>query len=310
MPFIIPPSLVIDSIVFANIVTLLSLGLTITYMTTRVPNFAHGSLAMVGFYIAHTVYYLTGVEPCLLIPVAGLAGGVAALLMYILVLRPLIRRGASLLMLMIATFAVDIILYGMLSMYAETLVSMGIPGYKIVYRDWAVIDHITVSLIASTAVLMLFMLTMTYFLYRTKLGIGMSAVVENPSLSGFFGIDVDKIRMLSWFIAGFLAGAAGILIPYRIGINSPIDGSMMLPEIFAASIVGGLESLYGTLIGGYLVGLSESIIPYILSLYYGPAVLGYEKMIPLVLVAAALLLFPRGIAEVIEERLARRRVRA
>ncbi len=307
MPFSVPPSLIIDSIVFANIVTLLSIGLTITYMTTKVPNFAHGSIAMVGFYIAHTVYELTKVEPCLLVPLAGLAGGVAALLMYILVLRPLIRKGASLLMLMIATFAVDIMLYGLLSMYAETLSSMGITAFRIWYRDWSFIDHLTVSFVASTIVLVLFVLLMTYFLYKTKLGIGMRAVVENPALSETFGIDVDKVRMLSWFIAGFLAGAAGILIPYRVGVNSPIDGSMMLPEIFAASIVGGLESLYGTIIGGYLVGLSESLIPYILSLQYGPAVLGYEKMIPLVLVAVALLFFPRGIAEVIEQKLVMRK---
>jgi len=309
MPFAIPPSLIIDSIVFANIVTLLSIGLTITYMTTKVPNFAHGSLAMVGFYVAHTLYALTGVEPCLLIPVAGLAGAAAAVLMYVLVLRPLIRRGASLLMLMIATFAVDIILYGLLSMYAEFLSSIGIPSFRVRYPDWSIIDHVTVSLVASFIVLALFILLMTYFLYRTKLGVGMRAVVENPALSETFGINVDRVRLLAWFIAGFLAGAAGILIPYRIGVNSPIDGSMMLPEIFAASIAGGLENLYGTIIGGYLVGLSESLIPYMLSLQYGPAVLGYEKMIPLVLVAVALLFFPRGIAEIIEQKLAKRQVR-
>ena len=84
-------------------------------------------------------------------------------------------------------------------------------------------------------------------------------------------------------------------------VRDPLDGSLILPVIFAASIVGGFGSIYGALIGGYLMGMSEMLISNYLATIIGPEVLSYSKAIPLIALAVALLLCPKGLVSIIPE---------
>ena len=109
---------VTNSIIYGSLVGLMCVGLTVTYLTTKVPNFAVADFVVVGTYASAASYILWNVQsPYLTTPLGIIFGAIAAIVMYLIVLRPLIRRGSSLVVLMIATLAVDIIFTGIFDLF-------------------------------------------------------------------------------------------------------------------------------------------------------------------------------------------------
>src|SRR5881409_2758157 len=96
-----------SAVVYASLFAFMAIGLTLTYLTTKVPNFAYGSFVTIGIYTSYTLYRTSGINPYGSIAVAFLLGALSSVAMYLGILRTLARRGSSLVALMIATFAVD-----------------------------------------------------------------------------------------------------------------------------------------------------------------------------------------------------------
>jgi len=113
--------LIINTIIYSSILGLSSLSLTLTYLTTKVPNFAQGVFLLLGSYVTFTVAEALKQNPYLSLPVAFLLGGAVALIQYYGVLLPLSTRGGSLVTQMVATLAFSILLYGGLNAYASYL---------------------------------------------------------------------------------------------------------------------------------------------------------------------------------------------
>ncbi|MEM3896844.1 MAG: branched-chain amino acid ABC transporter permease, partial [Archaeoglobaceae archaeon] len=132
--------------------------------------------------------------------------------------------------------------------------------------------------------------------FKTKFGIALRASMENPTLAETMGINVEKTRIFSWFISCALAGIAGALLPFKQEIV-PLTGSLIIVSIFSASILGGIASIVGALVGGYLIGISESLVTYALSFVFGTEVLLYSKVVSLSALIIALLVAPNGIVE-------------
>jgi branched-subunit amino acid ABC-type transport system permease component len=111
-------------------------------------------------------------------------------------------------------------------------------------------------------------LMLEFLFLRTKIGKGMRAVAENVSLARLTGINIDHIRRLTWIIGGGLAGVAGSFWAIFTQTNPEI-GWLVLLRGFAASTIGGLSSFLGTIVGGYIVGLSENLFMDMLNRYLG-----------------------------------------
>jgi branched-chain amino acid transport system permease protein len=94
------------AIIYSNLLALLSIGLTITYITTGVPNFAQGSFAIFGSYVSLSLLYFLGLHPYYSLPISLILGGFLGFIIYIGVLKPLIAKEAKIVILMIATLAV------------------------------------------------------------------------------------------------------------------------------------------------------------------------------------------------------------
>jgi branched-chain amino acid transport system permease protein len=285
-----------DAIIFASLLTLLSIGLTLTYLTTRVPNFAHGSFATIGIYVALTVNKILGMNIYYNLPISFLLVGLIALTQYLFVLRPLLRRGSSIATLMISTIAVDLMLSAGLNIYADYVTR----AFKVTSRyfylkgaDFKIASQSGLLLIApllTASIVVILHVVLT----RTKFGVAMRATIENPSLAGTFGVNCDLVYCVSWFLAGGLAGMAGGLLPLWF-ISNPDTGTFMLISIFAASITGGLLSIYGAIIGGYLMGFAEVLVTWGLARMLGTWVVPYRPAIPLLAMVVTLLLAPRGV---------------
>lgn len=301
------PVLFRDALIFANLLTLLSIGLTLTFMTTKVPNFAHGDFATIGSFIALTVSTIWALSPYYSLPFSFVFGGFAALALYKIILKPLMTRGASIISLMIATFAYSSLLAGIINIYADYVTRT----YKVWSRpftlsplDPEIFGH-PGAFMSSTILAILLIGTLHLVLNKTKFGVAMRATVINPSLASVVGINTDLVYSVSWFLAGGLAGLAGVMLPLR-WMCGPDTGPMILASIFAASIVGGISSVYGAILGGYLIGLSEMLGTYYLATWLGAWILPYRPIVPVIAIVIVLLTIRKGLVEIEVPKILRR----
>ena len=297
----------LTSLAYASILAIGCAAITLLYTSTRVFNFAHASMVSWGFYLTFIFHKLTLLLPYLLMPLAAVIVGFYGIVIYLSVVRRLIHSKASEITLMMVTLGVDFILFAFLNILIDFFYynfKWDIKNVNIVLRDPAVIsiagsDIKAIYIIAPiTALLLLFL--MHLFLTKTNTGIAMRASIESPILSSILGIDVDKIYVLAWFIGGVFAGLSGSLLTMLMQGSSTI-GSDIVVMYFAGSIVGGLQSILGGLFGGLLVGLSERLLSYSLSGIL-PWIYSYRFVIPLSMLVITLLVYPRGLAGLVERK--------
>src|SRR2546422_9958392 len=111
--------LVVNAIAYSSIVAMLSSGLTLTYMTTKVPNFAQGSLATITVYLTLTATRVWNENPYLFLQPNFFLSGLAGVGLYYIVMKPLLKRGASLVTLMMAIVGNDLFLFSLMTRYAD-----------------------------------------------------------------------------------------------------------------------------------------------------------------------------------------------
>jgi branched-chain amino acid transport system permease protein len=284
------------AIIFSSLITLLSIGLTLTYLTTKVSNFAHGASAAIGAYSTLTVVKLFGGGVYQYLFVAFLIGGLIGLSQYLLVFKPLISRGATNIVLMVATIGIELVVLAILNIYADYLSNV----HKIYSRFFLLKEiDITIAgerglLIVAPALTIITATSLYVVLTRTKFGVAMRAAIEDPSLASVVGINVDRVYTVSWFIAGGLGALSGALLPLWTP-GFPEMSARLIVRVFAASIIGGLYSVYGAILGGYLVGLSEVLGTNYLASIVGTEIIPYRSLVSLIAIAVTLLIAPRGI---------------
>ncbi len=284
------------TIVFSSLLSLLSVGLTLTYMTTKVPNFAHASLGAIGAYVTLTGIELVGISPYLFLPLALGIGGLVGLVQYLLVFKPLIRRRVNIVGLMVATLAMEFIFLSLMNIFADFLsreLKIRSRYFLLAIHDFE-ISGMPGLLIVSTILVAATTTTLYLFLTKTKFGIAIRASIEDPSLASVVGVNVNVVYMVSWLIAGMLGALSGALLPLWFPGNTDM-GSKLIVSVFAASIIGGLTNIYGAVLGGFLIGFAELLGTNWLAMQFGPWILPYRPLVPLIAIAITLLLAPKGI---------------
>jgi branched-chain amino acid transport system permease protein len=262
---------VIPSILYGTLFALMAMGLTLTYMTTKVPNFAYGSFVTIGLYTAFglkTVYNINPYEGSI---AAFFLAGAVSVLMYVGILRPLARRGTPLVALMIATFAVDIGFIGIIGIYTDYMQNRYPYSYpKQFFALQGDFNLFGIQGLFYMAPIVLASITVfIYILFtRTKFGIAMRASVENASLAKVLGINVERVNVVSWMLAGGFAGVAGSF--YTLWLQGGTNtGSDLIVYIFAASVLGGLTSIFGAVVGGLAIGASADLVTLEVGLGFG-----------------------------------------
>ena len=288
-----------DGIIYASLLVLLSMGLTLTYLTTKVPNFAHASFATIGVYLALIASRVWETSPYVALPIAFIISGAVAYSLYRVILRPLIRKGSSQAILMIATLAFDLIIIAMLNITADHIVkTFGVISREFSLRSYdGTFAGMPLILYVAPIVIVILAVGLVVMLKKTKFGIAMRATIENPDLSGAVGINVKLVYGVSWFLGGGLAGIAGALMSLWFQ-GDPNLGVFLIPSIFAASISGGFFSIYGAIAGGLLVGFTEVFGTRFLAGELGSWVIAYRPLIPLLFIVVTLLVAPRGLASI------------
>ncbi|MDY6826407.1 MAG: branched-chain amino acid ABC transporter permease [Bacillota bacterium] len=286
-----------SGLIYASGLALTAGSVTLLYIVTRTFNFAVASLATIGFYVTYTGVALFGGLPYQYYPAVVIVGAILGAICYYGLNKHLLRRQAAEITLMMSTLGYDLVLLSFIQMYADFLthsyrlfprrVTMNIYDFELFGEKAAVIILPIIAVV--------FLTGLHIFLKKTKFGVAMRATIENPVLAGASGINSDRIYLVSWIISGGMAALGGSFMAMAM-TGTPVMGMYAIPLMFAGAILGGLGSLYGGILGGFVIGMTEYAGVFALSQRFGPWVLGYRMGIPLLLMVITLLVFPRGLA--------------
>jgi branched-chain amino acid transport system permease protein len=254
---------VIDGLSLGSTYALLALGLAMVFSILGLINFAHGELVTIAGY---TIYLLQqrGVPFALCAAGALVASGVAALLMERVAFRPL--RGASFVTLIFTSFAMSVVIQSLLvSLISPRQRGVSFPDF---FDDSFTIGAYTISVlqILTAVVCGLALLTLHLFLRRTNQGLGMLAASQDFQVTRLMGISADRVIAGAFVVSGVLAAIAAIFITARRGTVDPFMGFNPVLKAFIATVIGGLGSLGGAVVGGFLlagieVGLDATLPP-------------------------------------------------
>lgn len=294
--------ILMDAVIYGCVIAVLCIGLTLTYKTTGVPNFAHASFAILGMYASLVSVKIYGMSPYVAMPAAFAVSGATSLFLYYFIIRVLQKRNASYLALIIATLAFDIFMIGVLNIVADSISQ----GHQVDARDftlrsfdWALGDYpgVLYSSIATVAGLAG---SLYWLLYHTKFGIAVRASIENASLASVFGINTHRVFCVSWFISGGMGGLAGVLMSVWFQ-GDPSLAAIILPTIFAGSIAGGFSSIWGAILGGIIVGMTEILGTNALAHILGYWIIPYRLLIPFLFIIVTLMVSPQGVIHIIQK---------
>ncbi|MEN8657496.1 MAG: branched-chain amino acid ABC transporter permease [Marivita sp.] len=293
----------LDGVLVGSILSLGAIGLTMAMHMLRFANFSHAELLSIGAYAALVFDGLFGaIHPALAeaIPPLSLTWsltlallismgltGLSAVAIDRLVFKRVRAKGGELSM-VFASFGVAMIIRNILGLIFglnPKLYSQDIVFAIVVSRDPFLLIKPDQVFTLVAALLIMFILHLV--LSRTTFGYSLRAVAENPTLAQVSGINLSRMIVLIWLIGGGLAAAAGVFYGLTNQISPVLGRDLVLP-IFAATIVGGIGSIYGAVLGGFLVGLASNLALVILPSGYSPAV-------PFLIILAVLILRPHGL---------------
>jgi len=293
---------VINSIVRASELTLLSMGLTIVYDILKFANFAHTEFAVVGVYLALFLNVSLGLP---IVPAAILASMVTGFLSIALDRAVFKRmRSSSGIIVMVTSLGLGIALRNSIrAIWGADAKNYSVPLQAPIITDYFRITPLQIWIIL---VGMAAMFSFHLLLHHTTLGKAMRASSDNPELAQASGIATEKIITRVWFIAIAFASIGGILIGLETYIL-PYMGFAIIVPVFCATILGGIGNPYGAMLGALVLGFAENFGLYINfgALLNLGGILGFSKelfiptgykpAISFIILIAVLLIRPRGI---------------
>jgi len=259
---------VVSGLLLGGVYALLAAGLNLIFGVMRVINLAHGELLMLGAYGTFFFYDRTGLNPLLAIPLVAVAMFGGGLLLQ----RFLVERvvGQPLLSSLLLTFGLSTLLTGLAlnlwtanfrSVAYEPLTgSIGVGGLSI---SRSRLVAFVIALVVTGA---------TYaFLRRSTWGKAIRATAQNADVAQVCGIDVRRVRLLSFGLGAAMAAVAGTLVAIIFTV-SPEMGRMFIGRAFAIIVLGGLGSFSGAFLGALILGVTETTTAYYTSTQLSEAV--------------------------------------
>ena len=253
----IVPQLVLNSIIAGAIYTLVALGFNLIYGATRFFNLAHGVLAAVGGYAVFLFAKTLGWNIYLSVVIGVILAGLMGYALDKFIYRPLRKRKASGLVLLVASLgaftALQAVIAILFTSQFQTL-SINLGGQQIYEIAGGVITQTQLIILIAG---LLIMLGLVFILNKTNFGKSIKAISDDEEMAKIIGIHTDKIIGYVFFIGSAIAGFAGIMIGFDTGIEPTMGMGLLLKGVIA-SIIGGIGNIYGGVVGSFLLGFVEN----------------------------------------------------
>ena len=280
-------------LVFGAIYAIGASGLVLTYTTSGIFNFAHGAQAMLGAFLYWQLTVAWGVPiPVAIVLVVGVFGPLLGVLLYQLLMKGL--RDVEEVTKVVVTVSV---LLGLVSLATwmwpagenRTIAKLFGAQSKVTIAGVSVSYHEILCVVAAVALAV----GLRFVFVRTRLGVAMRAVVDDPDLLRLNGFNPDRIAMSSWAFGAAMAAFAGVIItPVAGGALDSTTLTLLVIDTFAAAMFGRLRSIPRTFVGAIVLGL---IVTYFQG--YAPAqwdwVANFKGAIPAIVLIVVLLLLPQ-----------------
>lgn len=279
---------IINGLALGSLYALVAIGFSMIYGIVRLINFAHGDLVMIGAF--STLALVTAGVPWPLILVFVLAiGAIAGMTIETIVFRPI--RGASQVTGFIATLAVSIAIQN-----SALMILSGQPRnflFPAFMRQRVGFGGVNASLTDIAIIVLTLLLIGGLFLvvYHTRLGRAMRATAENLTAARLMGVAVNRTILAAFAIGSALAAVSGLFWGGKFGQIDPLLGFVPGLKAFVACVIGGVGSIGGAMLGGYILGLSEVLFVGLLPQEFS----GYRDTFVFLLLIVILLIRPSGL---------------
>jgi branched-chain amino acid transport system permease protein len=322
----------LNGVAIGSVYAIFALGYTLIFSILRIINFAHGAVFTLGAYFTYALigskFGINGLLKETQLPfalpfpaamiVGGIAAGVIGIIIEFAAFRPLRNKGADPLLTLVASLGVAIAIVNFIQylvgaeiysypgnsfslaweqVFNQKLppaINFGWPGFPLPVR--------TIQ-IAIFVVSMLIVVGLTYLINATKVGKALRAVSEDAVTASLLGISTDRLILFTFFLSGFLGGVAGTLVGLSVSINGPYFGIAFGLKGLAVIVLGGLGDIPGAVVGGFVIGIAEAVLPVLAELllpastYLAPGTqwIAYKDAIAFAILFIILMVRPQGL---------------
>lgn len=276
-------SLVVSGLVVGTMYGMVAMGFAIIYKVSRVVNFAQGEVMMLIAFVAYSVALRTdGSLPIVIVSVLAASVLVGALIER-LVIRPML--GQPVFSIVMMTIALSVLLRSLIGLIWGTD-PMRMPGAVVLPPVALLGANIAMAQVALVAIYLLACGGIWAFLRFSVIGIAMRATATDPTVALLMGLSISKLYRVGWIISALLSGLAGLLFAniYHVGLDMGHVGL----QAFPAAILGGLDSILGSALGGLVIGVAENLA----GGYIGS---GYKEIAGFAIILVVLMLRPHGL---------------
>ena len=253
--------LLVDGLAMGACYGLFGLAVVIIYKTSEVLNFAAGEMAMVSTFVAYHVLVIYGYSFWVAFVIALIFAAFLGVFVEYFFLRP--AKNPTLLGLIVITIGAQMLLMGLASWkWGAEQKQFSIPfSYKVTYEPISgfIVSQWAIAVFVAAAAVMVFLY---FFFQHTKLGTAMRATQQNKHAAKIMGIKTDRVFAFAWAFSSIIGAVAAMLLTAK----SILDPNFMMESFlraFASAVLGGLMSIPGVLIGGFIMGLIENFFGFI-----------------------------------------------
>jgi len=249
---------ILNGLVIGAVYSLFALGFNLIFGVHRILNLAHGGVVMVGAF-AGLYAVLAGLPIWVAFIAAALAAGLLSVLIDFVAFRPLRRRGEMEFAALVSSIGADMVLTTLAQRWSNTQVmrfpfdAFPISSFTVFGLRMTTMQLSILGVVAAVSVLLF------VYLYGTSFGRQVRATAENDRAARLLGVNVTAVYFQTFFISGVLAGLTGVLLGLAFNHVYFLMGEPLLLKGFVVLILGGLGSLKGALVAGFLLGVIQAI---------------------------------------------------
>ncbi len=278
---------IVNGLTIGSFYALVAIGYSMVFGVLELTNFAHSAVFMMGGYVA-CVALQAGVSFPVAFLLALITCGAIGILIDRSCLMPMRKRGAKRISYLICTIG--------LSTFLQNLINLVFGSESIPFKEVLARRQYTIgsNLVISNLQIIIWIMSIvlvavtTFLVNKTKLGASMRAVAQNPTAAKLMGVNTDRVITFTFFLGSTLAAVAGTMFAmyyYSVDLQMGFTVGM---KTFASAVLGGIGSLPGAVVGGYLIGIIEA-------LFAGYISSGFKDAIGFIVLIIVLLVRPSGL---------------
>lgn len=276
---------VINGLMLGSVYALLALGYTMVYGIIKLINFAHGDIYMLGAYFGYFFIKVLHLNFFIALVLVMAVSAVIGVLIEYIAYRPL--RHSPRIAVLISALGISFLLEnGMTYLYGSDQRSFPQAIKTVQYHFYGIQVSNIQLIIAVTSIVL--MLLLTYVVKRTKMGRAMRAVSADPDAATLMGININHTISFTFAIGSALAAAGGVLIGLYYNSIDPLMGMTPGLKAFVAAVLGGIGIIPGAAVGGWLIGILETMVQ-------ATSFSAYKDAIVYAMLIVILLIKPTGI---------------